>query len=275
MRIERKTFILIAVLACISLIIFQKDVRFSIAKIFFENGEKYFSKTYYNVDKAEKFYKVAIFVDSDYPVAHYQLGRIYFLNGEFNQAISEFNKEMGGNPDLKQVYYMSGLTYGYEKNYDLAISNFETYIEFRPSEWAPYNDLAWVYLLKDDYQNANDIATQGLKVDPQNPWLLSNLGKAEIGLENYSDAKENLILAQEYSQNLTADNWNKVYPGNDPKIAQSGINEMKAIIFLNLAVADKKLNQKEEAEMYYQKYLDLLPQNDPRRIPTEDFMLMP
>jgi tetratricopeptide (TPR) repeat protein len=272
---RRRLSLLILVIFLVFVALFFNDIRKGVSAFFFKSGEKYFSREKYDLNKAEKLYKIAIFVDSEYPVVHYQLGRIYFLNGNFPSAISEFDKELSNHPDFTKTYYMRGLTNGYAKKYKDAVSDFGKYIESNPSTWAGYNDLAWVYLTENDWQNAEKTAQEGLKNSPQNSWLLSNLGKAQIGLEKYQEAKENLILAQKYSENLSASDWEKTYPGNDYKIAQSGINEMKAVIFLNLAVADKKLGQKDEAKTYYQKYLDILPEKDARRIPIEYFMMMP
>jgi tetratricopeptide (TPR) repeat protein len=274
-RNKKFLFILFIVVLFGIFFYFSKNIKRETSSIFFNQGEKYFGKDNYNLVRAEKYYKTAIFIDSKYPVVHYQLGRIYFLNGNFNQAIAEFDEELSDNPTFRQSYYMRGLTYGYMQDYEKSISDFKKYIELAPYEWAPYNDLAWVYLIKNDYQNAENIVLEGLKTDHRNSWLLSNLGIARLNLGKYELAKENFLLAKQYSEKLSASDWDKTYPGNDPKIAESGIHEMKAAIFLNLATVDKKLNQKNEAKEYYQKYLDLLPENDTRRMSVDYFMAMP
>jgi tetratricopeptide (TPR) repeat protein len=278
MRWNKKILIYFFIFAIVVLLS-QQIASGKIQKFFgeklFDRGEYYLSVTHYDVNRAEFFYKICLKINDRQPLAHYQLGRIYFLGGKFDLAIAEFDKELANYPENKHSYYMRGLTNGYAGNYDEAISNFKEYIEWNPKTWAGYNDLVWVYLLKKDYQGAEEASREGLKNSPNNPWLLSNLGTALLNQERYQEAKDELILAKSFSEKLTAQDWSEVYPGNNPGVAGLGLRDMKAAIQLNVAIASKRMNQKEEARKEYEEYLAMLPENDPRKISADYFMLMP
>ncbi|MFH0969441.1 MAG: tetratricopeptide repeat protein [Patescibacteria group bacterium] len=254
---------------------FGNDIKKLISAKIFIGAEYYFNGGKYNLNKAEKLYKISLKINSDIPIAHYQLGRIYFLGGKFDLAIAEFDKELKNNQESKHPYYMRGLTNGYAGNYDEAISDLQKYIAWNPKTWAGYNDLVWVYLLKKDYQKAEESSRKGLENSSNNPWLLSNLGTALLNQEKYQEAKEKLTLAKDFGEKLTAQDWSKTYPGNDPRIAESGLRDMKAAIQLNIAIASKRMNRKEEAKKEYEEYLAMLPEDDNRRVSVDYFLLMP
>lgn len=275
MKKKRALLIVIPVLLMGFCLFYQKEIRKNIAGVFFKGGEYYFSQEKYNIVQAERFYKIAIFSDYTYSGVHYQLGRIYFLNGSFDKAIAEFGAELSNHPDFSKSYYMRGLTNGYARKYENAVSDFEKYISANPKTWAGYNDLTWIYLIKNDWEKAKETAEKGLQNDKINPWLRSNLGIALMNLEKFEEAKKEFLLAKSVSDKLSATDWTEVYPGNSPRIAESGIVEFKAAVNLNLAIVNKKLGMKSEAERYYNEYLAILPENDSRKISADIFLLMP
>ena len=211
------------------------DVFFTIGENFFGNGRTY------NLVRAEKAYSKAIELRQDFLEAHYQLGRVYFVQGRFYSALIETETVLRINPEFKKAYYMHGLISGYTNNYDQAIWGFSEFIKRDAFNWAGYNDLAWIYFRKGDYEKTRDIAKEGLKQAETNPWLHNIYGTALLNLGETQAAKEAFLVAIDETEKLTPQQWGGSYPGNDPRVYEQGLSEMKAAIQHNLMTVDKKL----------------------------------
>lgn len=204
-------------------------------------GNFFFNGGAYDLAKAEKYFKIAAFVDGKISTPRYQLARIHFVKNELEKAKDEIETAIGLNPEGSRVYYVSGLINGYLKNYPEAISDFSEFVERSPGEWAGYNDLAWVYFKKGDFENAKTALEKGLEVKPENPWLLNGLGAVLAALNDFSGAEEVLGKARQFAEGLTPGDWKKAYPGNDPSSVDWDIAEFRSNVNFNLRLAfDKK-----------------------------------
>src|SRR3989344_8964899 len=122
-------------------------LNFSDAELAFSIGSYYFGEPAYDLEKAEKGFAKAVKIDSKISRGHYQLARIYFVKGEYDKAFSEINKEIEANPENLRSLYVRGLINAYRGTYgDLqrAENDFRRFTLWAPSEWAGYNDLAWI-----------------------------------------------------------------------------------------------------------------------------------
>ncbi len=273
----RKLIFLLSVLAVFlaGVLYFGNNIRKSVAQKVSIKADYYFNGGEYNLDKAQKLYQISFKINPNIKLAHYQLGRIYFLNGDFDKALAQFDLELKNNSDFSKIYYMRGLTNGYKGDLEQAVKDFEKFLESNPESWAGNNDLTWIYLKKEDYEEAEKTARRGLEISPENSWLHSNLGIALLNLGNYEESGREMSKALELAEKLTPADWSRTYPGNNPQIAESGLKEMKAGIYLNLAILAKKQSNRQEAGIEYDKYLNMLQENDARKIPFDVFMLMP
>lgn len=200
----------------------------------FEIGNYYFGGGVYNPERAEKYFKQALEIDSNIPGAHYQIARIYFVRGNFYTALQEINKEIELNPDFKRSYYVRGLVRGYSRNLAEAESDFKEFLKWKPESWAGWNDLAWVYFQEGKYKEARDSARKGLDIYPDNPWLLNSLGVALLNTGEKYDAKEAFAKALSVAESMVPEDWGRAYPGNNPEIYSEGLLKMKESIGNNL-----------------------------------------
>ncbi len=209
---------------------------------FFAIGENFFGQgRIYDPSRAEAAYARAVALRPDFMEAHYQLGRVYFIQGRFTPAIMEMTTVMRLNPDFKKTYYMYGLIQGYNANYSEAIYGFTEFIKRDDFNWAGYNDLAWVYFLQGDYEKARDTSKKGLERAHNNPWLHNLYGAALMNLGSNTEAQASFELALEQTELLTPARWGGAYPGNDPRLYPLGLDEMKTSIQENLALVNEKL----------------------------------
>ena len=200
-------------------------------------GNYYFNGGAYDLDKAEKAYLRAISIDSKIIGANYQLARIYFVKGEDDKAIEYINKEIEINPQSLRSLYVRGLIHGSSGRLAKAEEDFKRFVEWSPTEWAGYNDLAWVLAKERKYKEAEEVLKIALeKVDraKDNPWLWNSLGVSQLNQNDNLKAKKSFEKARETSKILTLKEWQKAYPGNDPAESEKAFEDFKIAIEKNI-----------------------------------------
>ncbi len=216
---------------------FQSKIRAAVAGQIFSHASYYFNNGAYDLGKAEKWYRLALTVAPELRNARYQLARINFIKYDFDKALAEINAELLSNPQNQRSYYIKGLISGYRQDYAAAIDAFKKFIEWSPKEWAGYNDLAWVYHQAGMYKEAEETSSKGLEMAPENPFLMNALGAADLGLKKYSEARKIFEKSRELAANMTVEDWQRAYPGNNPVFAQNNFEKFKADIRQNLFLA--------------------------------------
>ena len=210
------------------------DLWFAIGNSYFGHG------TTYDIQRAQRAFAAATALRQDFPEAHYQLGRTYFIEGRFDAALAEMNATLHYAPDFKKAYYMYGLINGYAGDLDEAVYGFSEFIKRDDFNWAGYNDLVWIYFKKGDYQKTREVAEAGLRHAERNPWLNTIYGTALLNLGEKEKAKAVLEIALEESEKMSEKDWGKAYPGNNPAIYKQGLEEMKSSIRHNLDLLIRK-----------------------------------
>jgi tetratricopeptide (TPR) repeat protein len=206
-------------------------------------GDHYFGRSsFYNPDRAERLYRLTLLIHKENRYASHQLARLAFLEGSFDEALLLINQQIQQHgTSFMSSYYIRGLIHGYRKEYAEAERDFSFFLEWDPENWAALNDLAWIHFAQGDYISAKETAGKGLVVDPHNPWLLTMRGMSRFNLDDLLGAKDDLERAQKEAQRLDERDWERAYPGNDPRIASAGIASVQKTIEMNLALVHKQL----------------------------------
>jgi tetratricopeptide (TPR) repeat protein len=194
----------------------------------------------YDIETAKEYFLRASQLQYENYQIHYQLGRIYFIQGKFRLALHNIKEVMRINPDFKKGYYMYGLINGYSGNIEQAIWGFEEFIRRDDFNWAGYNDLAWIYFQKGDYKKTSEIAQKGLEKAEVNPWLHNIYGTALLNLGSTEKARNEFQMALRYSERMTPAEWGGAYPGNNPKEYERGLTEMRTAIKHNFSLTENK-----------------------------------
>lgn len=207
-------------------------------------GSYYFGGTFgeseYDLAKAKRAYKKAVKADPSILWGHYQLARIYFVEGDFGRALSEISRELEANPENLRALYVRGLIYGYQNqqgDLERAEEDFGRFTEWIPKEWAGYNDHAWVLSRLGRHGDARRVIRSAFENTPDsasNPWLWNALGLAELNLGDLESARESFTVALKFARKLTAGDWVRAYPGNDPADAESGLTAFREAIEENI-----------------------------------------
>jgi len=195
----------------------------------------------YNPALAERAFEKALLMSPGILWGHYSLARIAFARGDFTTALVEVNAELTANPENLRSLYIRGLIYGYRNlpgDLALAEADFTRFVAWTPTEWAGYNDLAWILAKEGKYAEVESVMTRALtKVSDaqENPWLWNMLGVARLNLGDDLGAAVALTNALTYARSLTLADWREAYSGNSPAGGREGLEAFRAGIEENLA----------------------------------------
>lgn len=197
-------------------------------------AEFYFNGGAYDLRKAEKYYNALVAEGVATHDVLFQLGRIAFIQGDFNKALDLLNLQLETYPDKQRAHYIKGLVYMYTQEYPKAQESFKKFVEAHPDEWAGYNDLAWAYFKEGEYEKMKEIALLGLERAPHNLWLNNMAGVALWNLGELGRAEGYLARAETLVSSMTPQEWGGAYPGNDPATYATSLALMRTNVAENL-----------------------------------------
>ncbi len=212
--------------------------------IFYKTGNIFFGSIpqLYNVTLAQYLFTYASYplIGSAEPYAHHQLSRSYFIQGKLDRALREAEKEIEVYPDHWNTYYIIGLTLGYMNREREAIDSFGKFIEHKPESWAARNDRAWLQFRIGDIDGA--LATiEPVSSFTENPWVQNTYGTLLLNRGKVVEARQALQNAKNIADDMDEASWGKAYPGNDPRIYDTGLDAMRTSIEKNLFIAERLL----------------------------------
>jgi len=177
------------------------------APIFHNNlGAVYLKKKMY--DQAEKEIKAALEIKRHIPLrnAHFNMALLHEARGEFDLAISEYEKEQETSPFNWKPDFNLGLLYTKAKDLDKAIEEFESCIEKNEEYAKAYIFLAKAYMDSGkDLNEAEKLAQQGLSLDADKQTeILGHFVLADIynRLGRFEDSQRHAQKAKELQKSL-------------------------------------------------------------------------
>ena len=207
-------------------------------------------------------------VDPDFFEAHDMLGSLYYMGGDMDRAIEEYEKALEGNPNPAPIYSNLGNAHARKRDYstamyyyrealnldastanahiglglalantgnpDQGIEHFRTARSLQPYSPHPYHSEATVLMGLDRYDEAFVVIRAGLAVDPSDANMLSDMGLAMLRTEEPDSAVKYLGLALE---------------SNPLLLSARG----------NLAVAYERQGDRARAREEYRKYMETAP----------------
>jgi len=210
------------------------------ADLAMEIGNYHFNGGAYDLEVAERAYRKALRIDPAIQWGNYQLARVYFVRGEYDQALDAINRELEAWPENFRALYVRGLISGYRGDLVQTERDFSRFIQYVPREWAGYNDLAWALAKQGKHEEAKravESALREIEDAAENPWLWNSLGGARLNLGEYPEAEQAFRQARDAASSLTISAWAATYPGNDPAQGRDGIAVFTSAINRNLRKA--------------------------------------
>lgn len=222
------------------------DIPFTIGNYYFGNtiSADAPDEGHYNIAAAERAFEKMLDINPEALWGHYQLARIHFVRGDFSRALDEIVQELRHHPQNLRSLYVRGLIYAYraeDGDTERAERDFAQFVLWAPSEWAGYNDLAWILGRQEKYEEAHRVLSRGLVEASgalENPWMWNNLGTIKLNLKRYDEALESFKRANELASTLTEHTWQRAYPGNSPSSNSERISEFKESILRNIKRAE-------------------------------------
>ncbi|MBU6320976.1 MAG: tetratricopeptide repeat protein [Patescibacteria group bacterium] len=210
------------------------------ANLALEEGHYYFGVGAYDLGKAAGAFKLALRLDPAALLAHYELGRIYYVEGNLAAAYREMNAELTANPGDFRAFYERGLIDASQGDLSSAEADFKIFIPHAPAEWGGYNDLAFVLAQEGRYAESEAVAREGMQKVPGGadiPWLWNSLGLAQLNALQYEGARASFEQALALANHLTTAEWQRAYSANDPTAAKQSIANFQNAIRANLSMA--------------------------------------
>jgi tetratricopeptide (TPR) repeat protein len=128
---------------------------------------------------------------------YFDRGSAYGQKGQYDRAISDFNKALEINPGYAEAYNNRGVAYGFKGQHDKAISDYSKAIEIDPEGVKAYHNRAWQYTLKGQFDQAISDLKKALEINPNNADTNNNLAwvLATAKVPAFRDGKKAVELA--------------------------------------------------------------------------------
>jgi tetratricopeptide (TPR) repeat protein len=200
-------------------------------------GEIYYAKKDY--DGARKEFEATLKLNPKYSAAHAGMGMVYLARGEKARARSALENAVRLDPDNADAQYSLSTIYEEAKEYTKAIATIKLAIRSDKYGFDPtvFNRLGTIYLIQEDFDNAQKSFEFTLKIDPDDAGAIHSLGIVYLKKGDTANAERMFRIAF------------KLNPENP------------AVIFMLAQVLSKNDKSIPEAISLYTKGLSLSPRN--------------
>lgn len=124
-------------------------------------------------------------------------GEAYYMNGDFEKAISNFNKVLFINVTDVKSLHLRARSYEELEEYDKALKDYKTIIKLKPTYAQAHAGIGMIAFKIKDYKTAEKHLLLASLHDYEDYDILFYLGRAMIMNENYKSADEFLQLARD------------------------------------------------------------------------------
>jgi len=148
-------------------------------------------------------YNQALALCPDYSAAYNNRGYDYSELGNENQAIADYNSAIAFDPNSSTAYNNRGFSYYTLGNYNQAIADYNQAIVLCPTYGAAYSNRGVAYDQEGDKDRALADYNQALAIDPTIAAAYSNRGIIESSHGNFEQAKADFYRAISADANYT------------------------------------------------------------------------
>ena len=166
-----------------------------------------------DLDLAIKDYTKAIELGLNYAMAYYNRGKAYHTKVDLDHAIHtkvdldhairDYSQAIKLKKNYVEAYINRGVAYRRKGKIDLAIKDYTKAIDLNPGNDKAYKNRGMAYYLKGAYDCAIKDYSRIIKLNPDANDYFS-LGMCWIHLQNWQEAKTNLIIAKRMGMDIIA-----------------------------------------------------------------------
>ncbi len=146
---------------------------------------------------------------------HLDAGTAYLSQGNYDQAIAEFNEGSKIDPTAPTSYIGRGLVYMYKSQFDQSLVNFDKAIQLDATIAVAYRDRGLVYYFEGIYDNALADMEKAIQID-------SKAAQSYVG--------RGMVLVKKGEINRAIADFNRALQlSDDPRVRQAAQNQLTAL----------------------------------------------
>ncbi|MCX8069297.1 MAG: tetratricopeptide repeat protein [Thermodesulfovibrionales bacterium] len=189
--------------------------------------------TYVNEDiyKAERCFKKAIQIKSDYAEAIYNLANVYKNKRLFKEAINLYNRALRYDPHLYQAYYNIANIFLEFSKYDDAIKYYFKAIKLNPQYYQAYSNLGVAFFFLGEIYKSIEYYKKSIRINYDFAEAHFNLGLALLMLGDFKTGWS------EYKWRWKLPNFKKIET-DKPEWDGSDINGKRLLIYAEQGYGD-------------------------------------
>lgn len=143
-----------------------------------------------NYDRARAYWKKGIRIDPFRECAYRMLGLILADEGKYDDAIRWFKKAVKVEPDSAGAHRVLGWN-GFlaKEQFDEAIAEVQKAIQLEPDNVCNARAMGWAYLLKGEYDRAQEWHKKAIEMDPDAPETCCQFAELYTATGEFEDAE--------------------------------------------------------------------------------------
>jgi tetratricopeptide (TPR) repeat protein len=165
-------------------------------------------------EKAISVYNRVISIDSQYTDAYLNRGNAYLKKGDYEKAINDYNTVIKLNPNHAKAYLHRASAYTYKKEYDKAIIDFNKAIELKPNFASFYYNRAVFYAIIKEYDKSISDYTKAIENNPKYIDAYINRGAIYTQKKEYDKAILDYTRVIELNPNYSLAYYNRAIAYN-------------------------------------------------------------
>ncbi len=181
-----------------------RRLRKELARIYISRGTaRYWMKNEF--DTAIIDYTNAIELNPEYAEAYNNRGIAYLSNGDFDNAIADYTEAVEFDPELTDAYKDRAATYLGNNDFDNAIKDYTKAIQLDPDDTNIYNYRGLAHFGNSEVEKAIDDFSRAIQLKPNSADAYYNRGIIQLSLQNWEEAKTDLITAANNQLNIVTE----------------------------------------------------------------------
>lgn len=119
---------------------------------------------------------------------HFIAGYNFYKQGNYNNALAEYNKAIEDDPNNNDIYYYRGTTFLKTGENDKALSDFKKSIELDPHHFESYRNLDWVFAKQGKWDAIISYWSEFIQLEPEHAQAYLERGGAYYHKGNWDAA---------------------------------------------------------------------------------------
>lgn len=219
-------------------------------------GNDYLSKG--QLPEAKQHYYQALRLDPQHAEGYYHLGRLFYLEHLFDEAIPLFEKALRINPDYWEAHYHLAHTLSQKNQFNQAAVHYQEVLRLIPEHYFAHYNLGLILFEHGDYESAlNHLqkAENSLTKPEDKIAVLYYIAHTHLSLAHVNEATTYFEKLIEYSDHLSQ---SLPHEFSTQFFTQEKMGEN----YHNLAVLYLRQGKRAEALLHFEEALKYQPEND-------------